>query len=243
MELSTKEYDKLMESFITIKTIVSGFNEENYKTFFDYNKNLFDKLIKTYQELEDLSRKKFFLKSYLDLIEESLTEENEETKDSNNIKLKDLRTALDNLQYKIHYNKRFLQDNEIMIDKYEKYSILRDLAQDCNKFNYKDYNCELCYDKFSCSGSQENKYKHKFLGYFSKMENNVLYFKQGSNCYYYNKPFTSKVIIECGSNESISFSKKINGCDYEFIYTTKMACNSMKINWIKNKIKLFLSGI
>ncbi len=70
-----------------------------------------------------------------------------------------------------------------------------------------------------------------------------MHFKNGSKCFYYNKQFSANVNIECGSTEGITFKEKIDGCHYEFIYTTKIGCNSLKTKSIQDRIKLFLNGI
>jgi hypothetical protein len=76
-----------------------------------------------------------------------------------------------------------------------------------------------------------------------KFEKNIMHFTNGSSCFYYNKKFSANVNIECGSTESITFKEKIDGCHYEFVYTTKLGCNSVKLNSIQDRINLFLKGI
>ena len=76
-----------------------------------------------------------------------------------------------------------------------------------------------------------------------KFENNILHFENGSKCFYYNKSFSARVFIECGSSESLVFKEKIKGCHYDFIYTTKIGCNSLSTKYIQDRIKIFLSQI
>jgi hypothetical protein len=76
-----------------------------------------------------------------------------------------------------------------------------------------------------------------------KFENNIMNFENGSKCFYYNKQFSAKVFIECGSTEELAFKEKINGCQYNFIYTTKLGCNSYKLNAVRERINLFLNEI
>jgi hypothetical protein len=78
---------------------------------------------------------------------------------------------------------------------------------------------------------------------FSHMKENVLYFENGGNCFYYNKAFTARIYMECGNKENFVFKRKINSCDYEFIYTTKVACNAYKIENIKKRIKDMLKEV
>ena len=68
-------------------------------------------------------------------------------------------------------------------------------------------------------------------------------FENGSKCFNYNKSFTARVFIECGASESIVFKERINACHYDFIYTTKIGCNSIKLKSIMERIKLFVGDI
>ncbi len=71
----------------------------------------------------------------------------------------------------------------------------------------------------------------------TKFHNQTMYFESGSRCYVYNKPFTARVFIECGSTDGFTLNEKSNACHYDFIYTTKIGCNSLKLDSIQNKIK------
>ncbi len=71
----------------------------------------------------------------------------------------------------------------------------------------------------------------------------MLYFTNGNECYHYNKPFTSRIYMKCGNIESFEFFRKNNGCDYEFVYTTKVACNNFFVNEMINRIRLMLNEI
>jgi hypothetical protein len=84
---------------------------------------------------------------------------------------------------------------------------------------------------------------YSFFRTFVKIEDNVAYFQNGSKCGNYNKLKTARVHLICGSSEDVKFIKKINGCQYEFNYTTKMACNSVSIKLIIDKISLYLNEI
>jgi hypothetical protein len=242
--LSTKEYDKLIDDFYTIKIVVNSFTEENYKNFFLYNKNLINKLMFAYNDQEELIEKKYLLKSYLHQIEISMTEENENYIDSNKIKLISLKKAIDILNERIKKNQDFLNENEHALITYEKSSIFKDIVEDCHKVKYKYFDCDMCFDKFSCTGTTPSgKYRQKNFGSFGRLENNIIQYKDGSRCFYYNKQFSAKIFIQCGTTETIAFKEKLNGCEYHFIYTTKMGCNSIAINQIKEKIKVYLKDV
>jgi hypothetical protein len=70
-----------------------------------------------------------------------------------------------------------------------------------------------------------------------------MHFENGSKCFYYNKHFSARVFIECGSNEGITFKEKINGCHYDFVYTTKIGCNSPKLDSLRERINLFIKEL
>lgn len=262
LDLSTIEYDNLMDRFLTLKMIVTNFCEETYKTFFDYNKHLILKIISTYQHLKDLLAKKFLLKSYLNKMELAMAEENENLVDEKGVALKELRGKIDQISEKISVFDKFLIDHESFINSYEVFSIFKDVNEDCLKVKYKDFDCEICSTSLQCNGYKRgNKYRQRFLGYgininitklynlifffrnFVKFEDNILYFENGGNCFFYNKRFSAKVYIECGSSERIDFKEKINGCHYEFVYTTKIGCNSLKTKELQKRINLLLKEI
>jgi hypothetical protein len=78
---------------------------------------------------------------------------------------------------------------------------------------------------------------------FTHFKDNVLYFTNGNECHYYNKPFTSKIYMKCGFVESLDFLRKNNGCDYEFVYTTKVACNNFFVNEMIDRIRFMLKEL
>lgn len=142
-----------------------NFNEENYKPFFKYNKNVIKKIIFAYNELQELIEKKFLLKSYLHKMEIQLTEENENFVDSNNIGLNALRSSIENINEKIRNNEQYLNENENLIKSFELFSIFKDVNEDCHKIKYKYYECEMCTAHFKCSGNKGgSKYRHKYFG-------------------------------------------------------------------------------
>ena len=78
---------------------------------------------------------------------------------------------------------------------------------------------------------------------FDYMKDNVIYFKRGDSCHYYNKFFTAKIYMECGYSDSFEFINKQEGCLLEFIYKSKIACNSIMLKNIMDRIKLLISEI
>lgn len=75
------------------------------------------------------------------------------------------------------------------------------------------------------------------------MEDNVIYFKRGESCHYYNKSYSAKIYIECAYTDSFDFANKIDGCVYEFVYKSKIGCNSIMLNNTKERVKLLLSEV
>ena len=75
------------------------------------------------------------------------------------------------------------------------------------------------------------------------MEDNVIYLKRGEACHYYDKSYSAKIHIECAYVESFEFVNKINGCVYEFIYKSKLGCNSRMLNNTIERVKLLLNEV
>ncbi len=165
IDLSTKEYDKLMDHFLTLKMVVMNFQEENYKSFFEYHKELLEKIISTYNDLKDLIEKRYLLKSYLNKMENTLNEEKEDFIDENKISFKDLNKLVNNLDDRIQLNYDALNENESMLKLYKRFSFLIDLYEDCHRLEYKYMDCEICNGEFNCSGNKGSKHRTKFFGY------------------------------------------------------------------------------
>jgi len=75
------------------------------------------------------------------------------------------------------------------------------------------------------------------------LEDNVIYFKRGEQCHSYNKAYSARIYIECSYVDSLEFANKIDGCIYEFVYKTKLGCNSRMLNNTIERVKLLLSEI
>jgi hypothetical protein len=154
-----------MDNYLSLKMILMNFNKENYKPFFKYNKNVINKLISAYNELQELIEKKFLLKSYLHKMEMQLTEENENFIDSNNIGLNALRSSIEKINEKIRHNEQYLHENENLIKSFEVFSIFKDVNEDCHKIRYKYFECDMCTAHFKCSGNKGgSKYRQKYFG-------------------------------------------------------------------------------
>ena len=78
---------------------------------------------------------------------------------------------------------------------------------------------------------------------FDYLENNVIYFKRGESCHYYNKSYSAKIYLECGYVESFEFVNKVEGCMLEFVYKSKLGCNSLMLKNLIDRIKLLISEI
>jgi hypothetical protein len=160
LDLSNKEFDKLMDNYLSLKMVVTNYQEDTYLNYFNYNKDTIEKIITTYNDLKDLMDKQFLIKSYMNKVENSMTEENEDYIDNNGVIYKDLKRMVENLNDRIQLNMEFLDHNENVIKTYEIFSII----EDCLKVNYKYFECELCSSSFKCTGNKGSKYRNKFLG-------------------------------------------------------------------------------
>lgn len=78
---------------------------------------------------------------------------------------------------------------------------------------------------------------------FERIENNVIYFHKGESCYNYNKLFSARIYVECSYYDSFEFVNKVNGCLYEFVYKSKIGCNSIMLKNTIERIKLLLSEV
>jgi hypothetical protein len=77
---------------------------------------------------------------------------------------------------------------------------------------------------------------------FERFEENVFFYKNGVTCGVYNRQTTAKLYIECSEENVLSFLRK-TGCEYEFLYKTKLACNSFYLNNIQKKMDQFFKEI
>lgn len=77
----------------------------------------------------------------------------------------------------------------------------------------------------------------------TKFSKQIMIYESGSRCLIYNKQYTANVQIECSSNEGFAIKEKINACHYNFVYSTKIGCNSLKLESILNRIKDLLSNV
>lgn len=149
----------------TLITIVSGYKDELYQSFYDHHKNILNSVTSAYGDLKELLQKKYLLKSYLHKIELSLTEEDEEYIDSNYVKIKSLRNAIDVINENIRINEQIINDQSSFVESLDKFSIFKDMSENCIKVKYKYYECEMCYKEFTCSGHKKSRYRQKKLGY------------------------------------------------------------------------------
>jgi hypothetical protein len=221
--------------------ILDNYINDAYKEYFDYTKKKIVSIISDYRTFMEVSNRTNLIKSYLHHVEESLTYDPEDDyEDDNGIKLKNLRAAYNELVERLDKLKAVIDENVSLVQSYEKLSVFKDISENCLKTSFNEYECEMCFKEFSCSKHKGGRYRRKYLGEFSYYKDNVLYFTNGNECYYYNKPFTSRINMKCGNTESFEFVRKNDGCDYEFLYTSKVACNNFYVNYLLGRIKLLL---
>ena len=170
--------------------------------------------------------------------------------DEHQIILKDLKDSLNKLGEKIYEKEQYLEINGKYINQLLLLITFQVNHQECLSTTYKNSNINACLDK-GIEMNARNSWHSINLGYikainsrkFSKLEDNVLYYINGDSCGNYNKMKSSKIILECGTEEAISFERKINYCEYEFRYKTRFGCNYMNLLKIKNTILVYLKEI
>jgi len=74
------------------------------------------------------------------------------------------------------------------------------------------------------------------------LKNNVFYYKNGVKCGVYNKFTFGKMTLECGEENQLTFIRK-NGCEYEFLYKTKLGCNTFYLENMKERINHYFSEL
>lgn len=168
MDYSKKDYERILENFSILKKVVEGYNTETTKNFYDSNKKFIDDIIFTYKTLKELRENKYLIKSYLNNLESSLTEEDPDDLlyiDENDIKYTQLLKAYEIINDKINFHDENLnkQQNEIM--NLFKFSIVKDVAQNVITTKYKHYECEFNFMRFKCTGSKSSsRWKTRNLG-------------------------------------------------------------------------------
>lgn len=67
--------------------------------------------------------------------------------------------------------------------------------------------------------------------------------KEGDECHYYNKRYKTRIYLECSDIEKFEFVNKYAGCNLEFVYKTNLACNSIALKNIVDRINLLTEEI
>jgi hypothetical protein len=62
-------------------------------------------------------------------------------------------------------------------------------------------------------------------------------------CHYYNKPYNTRIYLECHDSESFIFVNKYDGCSLEFVYKSNLACNSIALKNILDRINLLIDEV
>lgn len=166
MQHSKNGYNTLLEKFNTLKGIIDSYKKDAIESYFDTNHEIIEEIKNIYSTLKDLREKKYLLKSYLNKIESSLSEDNKELTDENDIKYGSLLQA-----YEIINDKIILFEERLINLENDKNSLVRfyffkDLTQSPINAKYKHYDCEFNFWNFKCRGSKHDsgRWKYKNLG-------------------------------------------------------------------------------
>jgi hypothetical protein len=211
--------------------------------YFDENSELISSIISSYEKLKELREKYELIKNYAYYIQKSFNTsvkfDNLYYIDSYGIEFKLLVQTIDNLDNKIVHEENFLNENENFVYSFTKFSILKGIQDNCVKFEFSKFYCKLCDGRLSCSNPSKWS-DQRFFGEIYRIENGILIFTNGSSCKNYNKNYVSKVILECGEIEKIVFKERKNGCEYVFVYYTKIGCNGLALRNMQKRIKLYI---
>ena len=150
-----------------MKHVIEGYKKETSDGYYESNKEMIDEVTSSYLLLKDLREKKYILKSYLTKLENSLTEEDKDYTDENDIRYGSLLKAYETIHDKISFYEEKLKNFDNEINNLIKFNILKDLTQNVLTAKYKYQNCEFDFSNFKCKGSKESssRWKYKNLGY------------------------------------------------------------------------------
>jgi len=164
--LSKKEYDRLFENFNTLKSIIESYKKETIENYYDPIFQFIDDILQTYSTISELREKKFLLKSYLNKMESSLTEDDKEYTDENDIKYGSLLQAYNFINEKINFNEEKLSGWENEKNNLLKFNLFKELTQSPIITKYKFYECEFNFENFKCRGNKEgsSRWRYKNLG-------------------------------------------------------------------------------
>lgn len=166
MQFSKKEYTRLFENFSTLKGVIDSYKKDTIESYFDSNMEIIDELKHIYFTLKELRDKKYLFKSYLNKIESTLSEDNKEFIDDNDIQYGNLLKAYDIINDKINHYEEKLNNLETNRNSLIKFNLFKDLIQSPITAKYKHYDCEFDFSHFKCRGSKQSggKWRYKNLG-------------------------------------------------------------------------------
>ena len=166
MQHSKKEYNRLLENFNTLKGVIDSYKKETIGSYFDTIREMIEEIKNIYSTLNDLRNKKYLLKSYLNKIESSLSDDDKEFTDENDIQYGSLLKAYEIINDKINHYEERVNNIENEKSSLVKFNLFKDLTQSPITAKYKHYNCEFDFSNFKCRGSKNDsgRWRYKNLG-------------------------------------------------------------------------------
>jgi len=174
LDYSKKEYNRLIENFNTLKGVIDSYKKETIENYFNTNREIIEEVQNIYSTLNDLREKKYLLKSYLNKLESTLSDEDKEFTDENDIIYGSLLRAYEIINDKTIHYEQILSNLENNKNSLIKYSLFKDLVESPISGKYKYFTCEFDFKNFKCIGSKNDSYRRRYknFGYL-----NDLYFK------------------------------------------------------------------
>jgi len=166
LQYSKNEYNRLSENFATLKGVIDSYKKDTIDSYFDSNREIIEEIKQIYSTINELRGKKYLLKSYLNRFENSLSEDDKELIDDNDIKYGILLKACEIINDKINHYEERLNNLESEKNSLIKFNLFKDLTQSPITAKYKHYDCEFDFSNFKCRGSKQDsgKSRYKNLG-------------------------------------------------------------------------------
>lgn len=166
LQHSKKEYQRLLESFETLKGVIDTYKKDTIDSYFDSTREIIEELKNIYSTINELKEKKYLLKSYLNKVEASLSEDDKEFVDENDILYGSLLKAYEIINDKINHYEERLNNLENEKNTLIRFSLFKDLTQSPIIAKYKYFDCEFDFSYFKCRGSRPDggRWRHKNLG-------------------------------------------------------------------------------
>lgn len=166
LQHSKKEYNRLLENFDTLRGVIDGYKKETLESFFDSSREMIEVLKNIYSTINELREKKYLLKSYMNKIESSLSEDDRDFTDENDIHYGSLLKAYEIINDKINQYEEKLNNLENEKNSFIKFNLFKDLTQSSITAKYKYFDCEFDFSYLKCRGSKSDngRWRYKNLG-------------------------------------------------------------------------------